>query len=74
MDLKLKYVLKKIRVLFLLKFKYKLKKSGKEIYFGRQLHIRPGVVEMDDHVYLGSHVYLSVSALKIGTYKAYLQN
>lgn len=68
MDSKLKHFLKRIRIFLLLKFKYKLKKNGKSNYFGRNLYIRPGVVELDDHIYLGSHVYLSVSSLKIGKY------
>lgn len=68
MDSKIKAFLKRIRILLLLRFKYKFKKCGRDVYFGHNLHVRPGTVEIEDHVYLGSHVYLSVSSLKIGKY------
>jgi len=55
-------------MIYLLQFKYRLRKVGKSVYFGRNLFIRPNTVDMDDHVYLGSHVYLSVPYLKIGKY------
>lgn len=65
---KVKKAMKKVRMFLLLTFKYKLKKIGDSVYFGRNLFIMPNTVELDSHVYLGSFVHLAVPSLKIGKY------
>lgn len=63
-----KALAKKIRVWFLLSFRYSFKKVGKNFYMGHSLSVRKGTVEVGDDVFIGSYANLAVCHLKIGNY------
>ena len=64
----MKIILKKIRVFLLVSFLYNFREVGKNIYFGKQLFIRPNTVSIGNHVYIGSFSHLSVTELFIDDY------
>jgi len=68
MSQKLKYLLKKIRVWFLLHFKYSFKKVGENFYCGHSLSVRKGTVTVGNNVFIGSYANLAVCDLRIGNF------
>jgi len=53
---------------FLLKFRYKFIKTGKNFYCGRDLWVRPNTVTVGDFVYVNNYAHFGVNDLKIEDY------
>ena len=70
----MKALFKKIRVFFLVTFRYKFKKVGKGFYLGGNLFVRPNTVEIGNHVYIGGKSHLSVTRLVIEDYALLASN
>lgn len=66
--LSMKATLKKMRMKFLLTFKYNIKVVGKGFYMGRGNLINCKHLTIEDDVYIGNNCHISVESLKIGTY------
>lgn len=64
----MKSILKKIRMLILLTFKYKFKSVGKGFYCGKGIIVRPGTVTIGNQVYIGNRCHLAVNKLIIDDY------
>ena len=63
----IKLCLRKIRILFLIYFKYFLKNVGKNFYCGKSLWIwRKAKLTIGDNVYIGNYCHIGVKNLKIG--------
>jgi chloramphenicol O-acetyltransferase type B len=60
-----KFFLKKIRMFFLLRFKYKLLSYGSNVYFGKNLFLRKKCLSVGDDIYIGSYCHISVKRVKI---------
>lgn len=65
---KIKEILKRIRMFFLLNFKYKFIKTGKNFYCGRNLFVRPNTVTVGDNVFINNNAHLAVSELYISDF------
>ena len=63
-----KYLLKRIRILILIFFKYKFVKVGKDFYCGRNLYIKPNTVSVGNSVYFGNYCHLSAGEILIDDY------
>ena len=63
-----KYLLKRIRVLILLIFKYRFSKVGKDFYCGKNLYIKPNTVSIGNSVYFGNYCHLSAGEIIIDDY------
>ena len=61
----MKVLLKKIRVLFLLTFKYKITSIGAGFYIGRNCFINCKKIVIGNSVYIGNNCHLSVDDIKI---------
>ena len=70
----MKKVLKKIRVFFLLLFKYKFKKVGENFYLGQNLFVSKNAATIGDNVYIGSGSRLAVLNLSIDDYSLLAAN
>ena len=64
----LKYILKRIRIFFLLIFRYKFVKVGKDFYCGKNLYIKPNTVSIGNSVYFGNYCHLSAGEILIDDY------
>lgn len=53
---------------YLLNFKYKFKKTGKNFYCGRDLWVRPNTVSLGDFVFINNYAHLGVNDLQIDDY------
>jgi chloramphenicol O-acetyltransferase type B len=54
----LKELLKRIKIAWLLAFRYRFRKVGRGFYCGSSLYIRPGTVSIGDNVFIGGdHEY-----------------
>ncbi|GAA0559863.1 acyltransferase [Chitinophaga japonensis] len=65
---KIKALLKRLRVFFLLTCRYRFRAVGKDVYFGKRLYVKAGSVVLGDKVFIGNYCHLSVSDLTIGSY------
>ena len=63
-----KYLLKRIRILILLIFRYKFVKVGKGFYCGKNLYIKPNTVSIGNSVYFGNYCHLSAGEILIDDY------
>jgi len=70
----MKKLLKKIRLFILLLFKYKFKKTGKDLYIGKYLFIRPNTVTVGNGVFIGSFTYLTAKHIFIDDYSMLAPN
>lgn len=61
----MKFFLKKIRMFFLLKFKYKLLSYGSNIYFGKYLFLRRKCLSVGNNIYIGNYCHISVKKVII---------
>jgi len=64
----LKELFKRIRIAWLLKFKYDFKSVGRDFYCGSNLFVRPNTVSVGDGVFIGKDCHLAVCELAIGNY------
>lgn len=70
----MKKILKKIRVWFLITFKYKFKTVGENFYCGKNLIIKPNSVALGNNVYIGNKCHLSVKNLIIEDFVMFASN
>ena len=62
-----KILLKKVRIFFILIFKYNFQKVGKNFYCGKRLWVwRKSQINIGDEVYIGSYCHIAVKKLTIG--------
>lgn len=64
----MKELLKRIRVFWLLTFRYRFRNVGEGFYCGKHLFIRPGTVSVGNHVFIGKNCHLAVCDLRIGNH------
>lgn len=62
----IKSILKKIRIFFILSFKYSFVKIGTGFYCGHSLSIRKNTVTVGNNVFIGSNANFAVCELEIG--------
>ena len=63
----IKTVLKKVRIFFVLSFKYRFNKVGKNFYCGRSLWVwRKSEINIGNEVYIGNYCHIGVKKLTIG--------
>jgi chloramphenicol O-acetyltransferase type B len=63
-----KILYKKLRVAYLLTFKYRITSVGKDFYMGRNNLIHCKDIRIGDFVYIGNNCHLSIDTLDIGDY------
>ena len=64
----MKELLKRIKIAWLLAFRYRFRKVGRGFYCGSSLYIRPGTVSIGDNVFIGKESHLAVCELSIGNH------
>ncbi len=64
----IKMILKKIRIFFIIHFKYRFAKVGKNFYCGKNLIVKPNSVFIGNNVFIGNYCHLSVPKLEIHDY------
>jgi len=64
----LRHLLKRARMAFLLRFKYKITSYGFNFYTGRNNLIKCGNMHVGNNVYIGNNCHLSINDLKIDDY------
>lgn len=62
----IKVILKRFRMYYLLFFRYRIKKVGKDFYIGYNTLIRPNTLIVKDNVFIGNACHLAVIELTIG--------
>ena len=66
-DSPVKTVLRKIRMWFLLRFRYRFCEVGKDLYLGRHNLIRPRCVSIGDYSFIGNNCHIG-SLVEIGNW------
>ncbi|MHB2151113.1 acyltransferase [Calditrichota bacterium LG25] len=61
----IKEILKKIRIFFVVNFRYRFAEVGKNFYCGKNLLIKPNSVYIGNNVFIGNYCHLSVPKLEI---------
>lgn len=64
----LKHVLKRVRMWFLLHFRYRLLSCGPDTYFAGRSFILPHTTRVGTHSFIGTGCHLAVPELTIGNY------
>lgn len=62
-----KRLLRRLRMGYLLRFRYRGVSAGKEFYLGYGTHIRPGCLTVGDYCYIGNHCHIA-SAVQMGNW------
>lgn len=63
----IKRILRQVRMAWLLAFRYKLDRKGRNFYCGKGVDILPYALRVDDYVFIGSHSWIA-SKTEIGNF------
>lgn len=72
--MQMKQFLKRLRIQFLIRFKFKLRKVGKGFYCGYNIRTSKNAITIGNYVYIGNNCTLTVKELSIGDFTMLASN